>query len=257
MPKPKNFGDEFYAEAMVEMAGNFFSRRKEMEHRLDGLAALTREVRQVAASTLAHWRTFFSLAVDQALAETFLRAAGMDPAGLADLARQADDPWRFKPPFALTAAGRYRKSLAWAYNAAREATSEYRHGSYGPDPRDPRRKVLRPNFESLRTLAETINEEVRKVNADQSPSQVLAYINSLDAAGTERANITGGLAGEDVVKIDRDMAFKPVDFASLNLPDLAVPQPLDDIQPDLDRLADAILATHRSQALEALAAVSA
>jgi hypothetical protein len=257
MPGRKDFFDEFYNETMTEMAENFFSRRKEMEARLEGFSAIAGGVQSVAVKALRKWNTLFTLLVDEDVALSFFQEHSMQAGHIPALATAAGDPWRFKPPFALTEASRFRKSVRYAYEAVRQATLDYNEGSYGTDPKNPRKKILLPNYSTLKDLAEKINSEVRLVNTCQTPSTVLAYAKSMDPHAAGKEAIVGGMTGEDVCKIDSDMAFKPVDFAGLALPVLPTPPALEDVQSSLDEVSDAMFSARREDAKRALALVSA
>lgn len=257
MAGKKDFFDEFYNEAMSEMAGNFFSRRKEMEARLEGFAKIAEGVQSVAVKALRRWNTFFTLLADEEAASSFCQEHGMAAGHIPALAAATGDPWRFKAPFAFTEAGRYRKSVRYAYVAMRQATLDYNECSYGIDPKNPRKKVLLPNYSTLKELAEKINAEVSLVNTCQTPSTVLAYAKSMDPSSAEKEAIVGGMTGEDVCRIDSDMAFKPVDFDGLALPVLPTPPPLEDVQDSLDAVSDAVFSARREDARRALAFVSA
>lgn len=255
MPARKDFFEEFYTETMSEMAGNFFSRRRDMETRLDGFANLASEVRSVAMRALRRWGTFFTLLVDEDKALDFLTESGVNARDVPSLAAAAGDLWRFRIPFAFTEAGRYRKSVRHAYVAVRQSTLDYREGSYGVDPRNPKKKVILPHYDALMELAASINNEVLKINSTQSPSAMLAYVKSLDPAAMERESIVGGPAGGDMGKMDRDLAFAPVDIAGLALPMLPVPPPLDTVTDRLDELSGHTFETRREEARRALALV--
>ncbi|MFP5223819.1 MAG: hypothetical protein ACLGSA_16120 [Acidobacteriota bacterium] len=257
MPEHKDFFDDFYTETMSEMAGNFFSRRKEMEARLAGFARLTEEVRRTAIRALRRWGTFFTLLVDEEKTLAFLASQGVQADGVPSLAAAAGDPWRFNIPYALTEGSRYRKSVRYAYQAMRQATLDYREGCYGADARNPRKKILLPHYDSLVELATVINKEVLKINSSQSPSSILAYVKTLDPALQEREFIAGGPAGADMGKMDRELAFEPVDFAGLGLPELVIPPSLDAVQDGLDDLSDDVFSTRREDARRALAYVRA
>ena len=257
MPERRDFFDDFYTETMSEMAGNFFSRRKDMEARLEGFSRLADEVRHAAVRALHRWGTFFTLLVDEERALVFLESFGVEARVVPGLAAAAGDPWRFNLPFAFTEAGRYRKSVRYAYRALRQATLDYREGSYSSDPKNPMKKILLPHYDSLMEQAASINNEVLKINSSQPPSSILAYIKSLDPAAQSREFIAGGPAGADMGKLDRDMAFAPVDFAGLGLPELAIPPALDTVQDALDDLSGEMFTARREDARRALAYVRA
>ncbi len=257
MAAHKSFLEDFYTETMTEMAENFFARRREMEARLEGFGRLADEVRSLAVKTLRRWHTFFSLLGDEEAALRFLRSLGLEPDALPTLGAASGDPWRFHPPFALTFAGRYRKSVRYVYQAVRQASQDYLDGTYGQDPRNPAKKILLPNLAGLKDLAERINKEVESVNTGQTMSTVLAYAKSMDPVAAEKDAIIGGLAGEDAQRIDKDMAFTPVDFPALGLPELPRLPALEEVQDALDDLADAVRQADEERSRSALNYVSA
>jgi hypothetical protein len=256
MPDRKNFFDELYVETMSEMAGNFFSRRKAVESRLEGFGSIAAEVRSVGGRALKRWRTFFILTLDEVAALRFCVQAGMDAADIPALSASLE-PWRFRLPFSMTRSGRYRKSVRYVYEAVRQASMDYLEGAYGTDPRNPSKKILLPNLNMLRELASRINAEVDSVNNCQAPSCVLAYAKSLDPGALEMEAIIGGGGYLDAGKIDRDMAFSPVNLSAMNLPVLPAPPPLETVQPMLDALCGSMLAARPRDARAALSKVAA
>lgn len=256
MPGRRDFMDELYTETMSEMAENFFHRRKEMENRLDGFARLEGEVRALGIKALRRWKTFFLLLVDEDAALEFCREAGMEAGHIPTLSEAAGPPWRFKTTFALTRFRRYRWSVRYTYQALRQASQDYLEGSYGMDPKNPMKKILLPNYSTMKNLAETINSEVKCVNTGQCPSAVLCYVKSLDQSEISREAVTGGGVGEDMTRLDDELAFKPVDFEALKLPVLPMPAPLEDVQSRLDALCESIYDTRGEEALRALALVT-
>ena len=252
MPKNKSFLEDFYNETMTEMAENFFARRRRGETRLEGFRALAGDVRETGLRALRHWGALFALLVDEELAVGFFRECGVDASALPAQAAAAGDPWRFTPPFALTFAGRYAKSVRYVYMAVHAATQDYLHGAYGTDTHNPARKILLPNLDALKTLAGTLNAEVEGVNTGQSPSTVLSFAKSMDPTEVEKEAVVGGMGWEDVRKLDRELAFKVIDLDALGLPDLPDIPPLDDVEVQWDALSSAISKLRNEEARRAL-----
>lgn len=256
MKSKPDFLESFYTEAMSEMAENFFGRRKLLEQRLAGFASLADRVRDVAGVTLRRFVSFFTLALDENLALAFLSTAQAAMPGLLEHVRRAGPPWPLKPSFGFTLAGRHQNTLEAAYRNLRQGVIDYQEGKYAPSWEDPRRVALSPNYTTLKELARVINLEVEKVNSAQPPSTVLAYAKGLDPLTQEREAVTGGLTGEDIGKIDRDMAFLPVDFEALALPALPEPSPLEAVSQELEALGRTVRAQRSPQEVrQALQAV--
>jgi len=253
MPGGGDFYDDLHNEILSLAAENFFSSRKRLEERRERFAGLAETVRAAGVRALGCWRTLLLLLADGGEALHVLGQAGMDAALLAEEAgRQA--PARMEFPFALTGAGRYRKGVRQAYLAARQATLEYLEGTYVSDPRNPARRMVTPNYRGLRDLAEKINKEATMLNSGgMSPSNMLAYVKSLDPAAVDRESHAGGFTGEDMGKIDRDMAVKPVDFEALGLPVLAEPAPLEAMESTLRAAGKLVFRERRAEALAVMA----
>jgi len=255
MAQQGDFFDALHEETMLVMAENFFCRRKEMDEWLECFGTLAKEVRAAGSLALTYWRTFLLLLADGEEARTLLEKAGMDAAALVREAG-ACEPAHMEIPFALTWKGRHRKSARRAYLAARQATLAYLEGTYRADPVNPARKTVTPNYRGLAGLAEKINKEAEMLNSGMSPSNMLAYVKSLDPAEVERESHAGGFTGEDMGKLDRDMAVKSVDFEALGLPVLAEPVPLEEIEPALDAASRAVFKEKRAEAIAAMQRVS-
>jgi len=255
MPGSGDFCDDLHNEILSLAAESFFSRRKEVDERRERLIGLAGTVRAAGSRALGCWRTFLLLLAESREALKLLEQAGMDAALLA---REAggQEPALMEFPFALTRGGRYRKGVRQAYLAAREATQTYLEGTYVADPRNPARKVLTPNYYGLRELAENVNKEAAELNCAMSPSCMLAYVKSLDPAAMERESHAGGFTGEDMGKIDRDMAVQSVDFEALDLPVLAEPAPLEAIVAALDAASKTVFRERRSEVIAAMTRVA-
>ena len=246
-----NFFEDFHKEIVAEMAGNFFGHRKELEGRLEAFAGLVSEVKKTGERALRQWKRFFALFVDRHAALEFCRQRGIEADHVPALAAAMNDPRRLRLPFAFTEAGRFRKSVRLAYQAVRQVSLEYMEGDYVPDPRNPARKSLCPNRAALYKLSEALNRQVASVNTGQTASMVLGFTRSLDTVGIQKGNIAGATL-EDPDSLDKDLAFKPVDFETLQLPAIPVPPPLEQARNALDAASARVFRDRRAEAVAAM-----
>ncbi len=250
------YADDLKHELLTEMADSFFSRRRRLEEHLESFAALRDKVASQGALALARWRGFRELLLAGPDADRFLTGLGFDPAVLAAF----PDPGRFRPslrrPLALTAAGRYRKAVLRAYEALRQELDQYNEGGYAPDPRDARRKRRIPGHGTLLASANALNEEIRAVNANQYPTDMLQFTKSLDPVRMEQEHACGGIAMGDTCRLDRELAFPPLDIDALDVPSLPTPPPLESVEETLADLADRLHETDPAAADAALAALA-
>lgn len=247
-----DYADDLKQELLTEMADNFFSRRRHLDERLEGFAAMRDKVARQGQLALARWRAFRALLLGGERADAFLAGLGYDPAALAASGDKGALRPRIRPALALTAAGRYRRTVRNAYENLRRELELYNDGTYVPDPRDPRRKARVPGFHHLMETVEKLNAEIAAVNTCQCPSDMLRFTKSLDPQRQEQEHTCGG-AG-DGCRLDNDLAYACLDASGLGVPALPTPPPLEAVADSLDALADALYRDDPAGAKAALAA---
>jgi hypothetical protein len=244
MKTTADYLDALAVETLSDMADSFFSRRKGLDDALDIFTAQAQEVKDKAEGVLRIWRTLYRLLFREAGAGEFARIAGLPRAG--PLARVEDDKplWRFTPPRALTAKSRYRGSLLACYQALATAVAEYREGVYAPDPANPKRKRLTPNFDSLAETARKLAAEIEAVNCNQPAYCMLSFAKSLNPAEIGRERVTGATLGNMEAKTNADLAYGQISFADLGVPDIALLPPLERVRDELSELAGRLYREH-------------
>jgi hypothetical protein len=251
------YADDLKRELLSEMAENFFSRRRNLEERLDAFVSLREKVARQGALALARWRAFRRLLLGGAAADRFLSSLGFDPVALAALPENASVRTRIRRPLALTAKGRYRKAVLALYQRLRDELEHYNEGSFVPDPRDPRRKARIPGYDHLMAVGRSLNTEIDAVNSSQCPSDVLNFTKSLDPIRMEQEHACGGIGlGNSACGLDRELAYTPFDLDDLGVPRLPTPPPLDEIEDALASLADQLHSDAPDSANAALAALA-
>ncbi len=248
-----DYADDLKHELLTEMADNFFSRRRRLDERLEGFAALRDRVGRQGALVLAHWRAFRALLLGNGEADRFLAGLGFDLMALAAFPDMPEARCSLRRPLALTGASRYRKAVLAFYDRLRREIVDYNEGGYAPDPRDPRRMRRVSGYDNLLDVARGLNKEIEAVNACQCPTDMIRFTKSLDPARQEQERACGGIAlGNDACGLDKDLAFALLDLDALGVPKLPTPPPLEAIEADLSALADRIYASDPQAAKAAL-----
>lgn len=248
------YADDLKHELLTEMAENFFSRRKRLDERLEAFAVMRERVARRGEPCLARWLAFRKLLLGDAAADRFLTGLGFGVESLLARPHPGRASCGSRILLALTGAGRYRKTVLRCYEALRRCLEEYNEGGYAPDPLEPRRMRRIPGYEHLLVEAQAINEEIAAVNACQCPSDMLQFTKSLDPARQEQEHACGGI-GISVCGLDQELAYVPLDLASLEAPDLPTPPPLADVEDELTDLADRLYEADPQAAKAALSAM--
>ncbi len=226
--------NDLHTEIMTEMADNFFSRRRNLEDRLDQFYRLVVRVRRVGMETLVKWHTLFRLLLCDEKARHLFESLGAAPSDILWYCKNVNELRPMRRPLALTGLGRYVKTVERLYELLRQAAANYNHGAFSPDPLDARKMRAIPGYLQVKELCAEVNAEIASVNEGQSPYSVLAFTKSLDPEGMQREAISGATFS-DAHKIDRDLAFVPIAFEDLGLPHIPELPPLSEVR---DRLAE-------------------
>lgn len=216
---PRTLVDDLAEETLAEMAETFFGSRREIERLQARVAELAAElgdrlsrVRRVAA-------LLGRLLLDPATAERFYMRIDVPAEPFLKLAEQGPNKglYPYKPPLSLRTKGRWIKSVFGVYDILQKEVDVYLHGRYEQDPKDPKRKRLTVNYNTVSDLAGALNQSVAKANEGDRPSDVMRYVRSLDPMEQEKERLTGAtLEGYDQ-RIDESMALKPLDIDRLGL----------------------------------------
>ncbi len=241
------YADDLQSEVMTEMAEGFFSRRVQLEENLDHFHRLVTRIRPIGMDTLRHWRTLFQLLLGGEEATAFLASLGGNPAHLLSFSMPFGELCLLKQPMALTMRGKYVKTVLRCYEEFRKSAMDYVEGVYVTDARDPRKKRRVPGFDQVKAMCLELNREICEVNECQSPYCVLSFAKSLDPARMHQERIAGAVIDGDAERINKDLAFLPVIFEDLGLPDIPVPPPLGNVHTDVVRLCKALYAEHRER----------
>jgi len=240
--------DELMEETLSEAAGTFFGRRKRLEEEIELLQNKIETLKQMEAEVLMRAGDLHYLLLEGRAADDFYKALDVDAGVFVEAVDPAVRFGRIRKQKALTTAGRYAKTVAEAYERLREAAHIYMHGSYVEDKEG--RKRLTLNYGQIRDWCGELNKQIEKINAEASPSEVLAYVKKLDVDATEKAKITGAGSSYDE-SLDHEMAFDVLDCTGI---DLTVAPDLPEVgkaQPGIKAFCKGLAASHKDE-VEAL-----
>ncbi|MBF0481643.1 MAG: hypothetical protein HQK81_08645 [Desulfovibrionaceae bacterium] len=252
MKTTADYLDALAVETLADMADGFFSRRKSLDDAVDVFNAQAREVKAKAENVLCIWRSLRRLLFGVDGSGEFARLAGLAEAGFFSRAEDGGPPWRFKPPFALTAKARYRNSLLLCYRALATAAKEYREGVYVPDARDPKRKRLTPNYDGLTEMGRKLAAEIDAVNNSQPAYCLIGFAKSLNPAEIQRERVTGATLGNMQDKVNEEMAYGQICFDGLCVPEIPLLPPPESMRGELMALAGRLYRGHADQAAAAI-----
>ena len=251
MPLGDDTVDDLKREILTEMAENFFARRRALEVRLEAFAALRKAVMHRGQLALARWRALRDLLGAAPETDRFLTDMGFDVSALLAVPPAPTGDYLPRRPFALTAAGRFRKAVFSSYEMLFQAITAYNTDCFTPDPSDARRMQHRCGYQALVDEARELNAAIAAVNACQQPSDLARFTKDLDPERQEREAVCGSIQAASGA-LDTALAFPPIDFDALGPPHLPTPPPLPDVKKRLAALAKERFAADPARAASAL-----
>ena len=230
----KEFADQLQQEVVSDMAESFFGARKDLDDALEAFSGMVREFLPTVENLFRAAATLRSLLIDDERAARFAETIGITPDDILS-AEGAPIFTRESIPFALTRRGRWFRCLCLTWDDYRSFTDEYIHGRYYNDPKMPGRKRLTMHYRRLAEFARLINEDIRKVNTDNSTTSVLRHFRNMDPEQVEREDMLGGACLVEGCALDQDMHFRPIDFLGYRLPEMRDLPPLSKVRDSIRR----------------------
>ncbi len=243
------FADVLSQEVLTEMAGTFFGARRHVEDMMDALRGLALTLRSQESRVEGMAGLLNLLLLRGTARQGFYQTIGVAPEPF-EMAAASPLKMPFKPPWALTLAGRYCLLVKRAYAELAEAVHDYMHGKVYRDMKDRGRKKTSVHYGQVMRFCEQVNALVTKVNADNAPSTVMQYVKNFNPEALAKERAVGSVNPDYASSLDETLDFRPVDFNDLGL------RPFPDL-PDPDAAADAIRTYCRKLAAENREAVAA
>lgn len=209
------WGDALVEEGLREAADTFFGARKALD---DDIAYFEEQAAKLGARVgeIRSWFAGLNCLLGSAEGSRLLfDALGVtleDPA----LYSLKVCSLQFRRPRSFTRKGLFAKTVWEVYEPLARNVEAYMHGTPYTDPLYPGRVMISVNYNQLHKLCAEINQRIKNVNESNRPSESLAFAKKMDQALVQKESLTGG--GGQAWTLDRDMAFKPLDFDTFGLP---------------------------------------
>lgn len=214
---PNDFSEPLVQEVLTDMANTFFGTRKELDDMMEALDAFVEELRQREAAIALRAGFLNHLFLDERAARDFYAAIKLDSPELLLEAEFSDKTISQEIPFAFSTKGEYIKLVLSAYDATQKACHEYLNGKLCEDPEEQGRMDVTVHYKQIVKMCEIINEKVHQVNTGMSPVCVLQYAKKFNPEAEEKERITGATFGGYACSIDDKLAYRPINFDSLQL----------------------------------------
>ncbi len=211
----ENMANELASEVLSEAADTFFGQRKDLELEIDLFQRRITELGELGEKVNQAQKRLHAVLLEPAVARNFYQALNLPvPDNIEAAAVHELAPW-ISLPFAWSLRGKYCKILLASYAQFQKIAHDYMHGGYKDDMQEPRKKVARFGYLSLRAWAERINGKIRIMNREQAPSEILQFMKRLDVQGCEKEKCLGASC-----EVDRDsgLLYPEIDFPAFNLP---------------------------------------
>ncbi len=202
-------------EFIADVAGAFFDARCRLEAMIAAfeasVARLRRRADEVAGDAAALWHLFPA----EELARSLFCRLGVAADPFARAARQA--VWRspLVVPKVLGRRRRYVRTVQEAYGRLARQVRRYQQGP--PETAEPAPAAV--YYHLVREMARLVNLEIRAVDTQMGPSETLQYVKQFNPCQIERERITGGGCPGAASGLDAGLAFRPIRFEALDLPD--------------------------------------
>jgi len=217
----KNLADE----VLSDMAENFFGARKQLDETIDLFYEYVAELKKKQSLLEERFRFLNYLLLNSQEVSQFYEELGIQDTGT--IPREGGLSEKAIPvngPSAITLRGKYVKLVMWAYETVQKGCKAYSHGMDYQEMKRVGFEQRDAYYDLVIGMHQLINKEIRRVNAKVSPSHILQTAKRFDPETQQKEKFTGGGAyyGDDS-SLNRELNYKPIDKASLNIqkfPDL-------------------------------------
>lgn len=225
MKNLEEFVDALGNEARLEMAENFFGNRRQAEEETELLRRNAEQLRRRFASHVSYVNLLHALLLDvpphrsaSAVKNFYQDVPRVDPTLFIEVAKPEQARLFISRPFALTRRGRYVRLVMNAYSGMQNSIDAYLHGRWENDPNIRGKKRQTINIDLLAAWVQSLNERIRKVNQDHSPSSVLEFNRRMNPAAMDRERIAGGTLDNYSQAADKSLAIPELPWDELKLP---------------------------------------
>ncbi len=225
----EDFNRSLTEEVLNDMAESFFGARKQVDNFTDLLEHLAEKCREKGREVASAAGFLNYLLLDRKGTETFYRELSVEAEAAEPLI--ATEPSKSSlpnpPPSAFTRKGRFIQMVEAVYSQLYANTDEYLHGRADVDPSDKSLESIPASYGLIKNMVMLINEEIRKVNKNMEPGEVMRFVRGFDPETRGKGRITGGLFSDYSQGMNQRLAYQPIEFESFELtpyPELPKPE---------------------------------
>ena len=234
----EDFSESLAEEVLTDMANNFFGDRVQLEEKIKLLHRTADLLRRKEAKIKDKAAFLHYLMVTPKAARSLYEAISVDTDAFPVKGELLENVLPDVAPSALTRKGEYVKWVLWAYETLAVACLNYNCGTLTDRPEKEGIQADDADYRLLESMCILINEEVDRINRRCLPSQVLQAAKRFNQATQAKEYFTGGgTYYGDECTLNKNLAFKHIEFSSLNVKKISELPPVDNVRAPLIKVA--------------------
>jgi hypothetical protein len=252
----EDFSESLADEVRTDMANNFFGDRVELEENIRLLYKTADLLREKETKVYEKAAFLNYLMLTPQAARSIYRASGIDTGVFAVEGDVTENALPAFIPSALTRKGEYVKFVLWAYETLENACQNYICGTRTGHPEKRHFEADDADYRLIQNMCTLINEEIDRINHRCLPSQILQIAKKFDPAAQAKEYVTGGgTYYGDECTLNENLAFKHIEFGSLNVKELPELAPVEKVRGIIVKEAKANYAQNKARIHEMLSYV--
>ena len=204
-------------EILTELAEGFFGARRELEKKLEHFYGYVQTLRISENAVTAKAQFLNYLLIDPEVAARFYEILKIDWQSVSSEDRRAQHWLPPAIPFALSAPRRYAKLVLLGCDELRQACRVHVNGPGRDDRSGDKAREIPVYYSLVKEMSLLVNEEIRKLNENFSPSGVLEFARKLNSDAEMTAGLGERAYAEAGFGIDRKLMYTAIRFEDLQL----------------------------------------
>jgi hypothetical protein len=229
----RDFSDPLKEEILTQMADTFFRPRKEVERGMDLVQEYARILKRSRGRLEATAALLHRLLLSTDNMRVLFGLLGVDARPYLTGEAPSASALRRPRPFAWSARNRYLKVVRETYAALKVERDRYMEG----ERRDGGGGSPPVYYRLVEEICRQVNQHVHRINSEISPSDTLQFVKRLDPEREERERITGATGNLYAHGMESRFCYRPIPFASLEIPAYPPLPSVEKARPILSRFA--------------------
>ena len=199
MRKPGDFGDIIIEEVLADTANDFFGKRKIIENQVDMLQTYVKKLSKKSFSISKHLSLLGYLLLERTNTNAFFKQIGTVDCEILLKGKQPYfDLLPQKAKLGVGSKKKFYRLIFYLYKQIQTLCDAYNRGQIYGDAtgQDSVEKDPEVNFQFIMNMVNLINENIRKVNVEKSPSSVLQFAKSFNSDAAQKEKITGAMSAD-------------------------------------------------------------